>query len=176
MVVVRSVNVWTFTEDRQRLRELIQQRLDAVHHGDYVGPGLALDIHNNRGRVVHPGGLPDVLDVVLNRGYIRHLHRRAVPVSDDERPVVGARKQLVIGAYLIVLVGTIKTTFGLIDIGGYDGTPQVLQVNSERGQPGRISSNPDGGFLPATDAYQAHSRQLRNLRRQARVGQVLNFR
>ncbi len=67
MVVVRSVRTGHFDRSRQRGAQLRQQLLDAVHYGDDVRAGLPLDVHDHGGRLVHPGGLPDVLRAIDTR-------------------------------------------------------------------------------------------------------------
>ena len=140
MVVVRSVRIFTCTEDGSDGRELRQQLLDAVHHGDDVGARLALNVHDHRGSVVHPGGLADVLDVVLDVGHVGQLHRRAVPVGHDQRRVIRAGEQLVVGADLIDLVRAVKAALGLVHVGGHDGAAQVFQVEAVGGHQGGIGA------------------------------------
>ena len=48
----------------QRGRELRQQLFDSIDDRDDVRAGLPLNIQDDRGSLVHPGGLADVLGVV----------------------------------------------------------------------------------------------------------------
>ena len=58
MVVVRSVRISTSMEVGSDARKLRQQVLDAVDHFDDVGAGLALNIDDHRGSIVHPRRQP----------------------------------------------------------------------------------------------------------------------
>ncbi len=72
------------TDFGQRRGQLRQQQLDPIDHGDDVGAGLPLDIHDHGRRAVHPGGLADVFDIVDDVGDIGQLHGSAVLVGDDQ--------------------------------------------------------------------------------------------
>ncbi len=61
IVTVRSVSSLHVDRRRQGRGERGQQLLHAVHHLDHVGARLALDVHDDRGRVVHPRGELGVL-------------------------------------------------------------------------------------------------------------------
>ena len=141
---------------RQRLHELIEQHLDAVHDGNDIGARLALNVHDDGRRVVHPGGLADILDVVLDARHVGQVHRGAVPVGHDQRAVVRTGEQLIVRANLIGLVRAVKTALRLVHVGSHDGVAQVFQVEAVGRHRGRIGANPHGGFLPAADADQAH--------------------
>ena len=67
----------------QRALELGQESLYAVDHGDDVGAGLALNVDDDRGRLIGPGGELVVLYPVDYRRDIGEPHRRAVTVGDD---------------------------------------------------------------------------------------------
>ena len=69
-MIVRSVSTSTETAAGSEALQLRQQRLDAIDDLDDVRPGLPLDVENHRRRVVHPGGLPDVLGVVDDVGHV----------------------------------------------------------------------------------------------------------
>ena len=76
----------------QSILELIQKGFDTVHNGDDVRAGLALNIHDDGGNVVHPGCLTEVFHVVIHRGDIGHLHRGAVPVGHHQWRVISGRE------------------------------------------------------------------------------------
>ena len=97
MVLVRSVSTVTLTDRRQARLDLRQDLLDAVHHRDDVGAGLALHVQQDGGRGVHPAGELDVLRALHHRRDIGEMHRRAVLVGDDDAPVVVGALQLVVG-------------------------------------------------------------------------------
>ena len=64
--------------------------LDAVDDGDDVGAGLALNIQNDGGRFVDPGGLPHVFGAVENSGDVGEPDRAAIAIGNDQRPVAVA--------------------------------------------------------------------------------------
>ena len=66
--------------------------------------------------------------------------------------------------------------FGLIDVGGDDGRAQILQIEAVRGHHRGIGLNPDGRLLSAADADQTDTGQLRDLRREPGVGEILDLR
>ena len=55
---------------------------------DGVGAGLALNIQNDCGRLIHPGGLARVLDAVYDLGDVLNENGRAVAIRDDDVLVV----------------------------------------------------------------------------------------
>ena len=70
-------------------------------------------------------------------------------VGDDERPVLRARQQLVVGADRVRLVGAVEVALGLIDVGGGDRRAQVLQRQPERRQqPSGSTWMRTAGFWP----------------------------
>ncbi len=109
-------------------------------------------------------------------GHIGEPHRRAVAIGDDQRRVIGARKQLIVGADLIRLMRAVEIALGLIHVGGRDGVAQIFQVQSVRRQRRRVGLDAHRRLLAAADAHQSHARQLRNLGRQPRIGQILHLR
>ena len=78
MVVVRSVSSCTSTDAGSAALQLRQQLLDAVDDLDHVGAGLALDVDDDRRRLVRPGREPHVLGVVDHVGDVGQADRRAV--------------------------------------------------------------------------------------------------
>ena len=150
-----------------------QQLFDPIHHLDDIRAGLPLDVHDHRRNLVHPGGLPDVFDVVHHVGDVGEPHRSAVAVGHDEGPVVAGGEQLVVGADLVVLVGAVEIALGLVDIGGDDGAAHVLQVEAIGGQHGGVHLDAHGRLLSAADRDQADAGQLRDLGGQAGIGQIL---
>ena len=153
-----------------------QQFLDSIDHRDDIRSGLPLNVQDDCGSLVHPGGLPGVLGVVEDGGDIGQLDGGAVLVGDDERSVIRAGEQLVVGSNLVRLMSAVEVSLGLIDVGGDDGRAQVLQIEAVGGHRRGVRLNPDSRFLSAADADQADPWQLRNFGRQPRVGQVLDLR
>ena len=77
---------------RQGRGQLRQDTLDPVGHGNDVGAGLALDVDDDCGSGVPPGGLAHILHIVGDGGYIGQAHRRSILEGNDQWGVVGARK------------------------------------------------------------------------------------
>src|ERR1035437_3829452 len=160
----------------QRGLQARHQGLDAVHDGDDVGAGLALNVEDHGGRGVHPRRGLDVLGVVDGAGDIGELDRCAVMKGDDQRQVVLGGQELVVGADGVRLLLAIEVALGLVDVGAGDGGAQVLEGNSIRRERGRIGLYADRRFLAAADTDQTHAGQLGNLLGQTRVGQVFDLR
>ena len=116
IVVVRSVRIATSIDGGQRGAQLRQQRLDAVDDGDDVRAGLALDVQDDGRRLVHPRGLLDVLGVVDDGRHVGEVDGRAVPVGDDERAVLVAREELIVGADRVRLLRAVEGALGLVDV------------------------------------------------------------
>ena len=106
---------------RQGLLNLRQQLLDPVHHLYDIGARLSLDIDNHCRVFVHPGRLPDILGIVNDGCHIGEQDRGAVIISDDQRLILLAGEQLVIGAQYRCLSGTVEAALGQVDIGGLQG-------------------------------------------------------
>ena len=106
----------------------------------------------------------------------RELYGRVISIGDDQRRVVGARKQLVVRADLVCLMRAVEIALGLVHIGGRDRIADILQIQAVGGQGRGISLNPHRRLLPSADAHQSHARQLRDFRREPRIGQVLHLR
>ena len=157
---------------RQGASELGQQRLDAVHDLDDVGAGLPLNVEDHGGRLVHPGRLLHVLRIVDGIGDIGELDGRPVPVGDDQRPILAARKELIVGADDVGLAGAVKAAFGLIDVRRDDGGANIFEGQAVCGKGRRVSMNAHGRPLSAADADEPHARQLGDLLGEPRVGEV----
>ncbi len=162
---------------RQVAGQLRQQQLDAVHHGNDVRARLPLDVHDHGRRLVHPRRLADVLGIVDHIGHVRQLHRRAIAIGDDQRLIVGARQQLIVGADLIRLMRCRRNC----PWPGSRWPPRWRCARSSRFRPYDASAvgirlNPHGRLLAAADAHQSHARQLRDLRRQPRIRQIFHLR
>ena len=103
----------------QRGLQLRQQRLDAVDDLDDVGAGLALDVQDHR-RACRSSRPPAARSRRRRStsATSASVHRRAVAVGDDQRPVVPARQQLVVGADDRGLARPVEAALGLVDVGG----------------------------------------------------------
>ena len=155
--------------------QLRQQLLDAVHHGDDVGARLALDIDDDRGLAVHPGGLLGVFGGIDDRGHVGGAHRGSIAIGHDHRLVIAAGKQLVVGADGVGLAIAVQRALGLVHVGRGQGGAQIFQAQVVGGQLRRIGLNAHRGLLPAGDRNQSHAGNLRNLLRQVGVGRVLDL-
>ena len=150
----------------QSALQLRQQFLDAVHHLDDVGAGLPLNIDDDRRHVVHPCRLLHVLGIVDDVGDVGQMHRRAIPVCHDERPVLRTGEKLIVGGNGERTLRPVEGSLGLIDVGRHDGAAQIFQAQSVGGQRGRVRLHPHGRALSSADAHQPHARQLGNFLRQ----------
>ena len=118
MVVVRSVRTWTWTLAGKAGLQLRQELIDAVDDGDDVGAGLALDVDDDGGLAVHPGGLLRVFGGVDDGGDVGGADGGAVAIGDDDGQVVGAGEKLVVGVDGVGLARAVERALGLVDVGG----------------------------------------------------------
>ena len=160
----------------QRGGELRQQPLDPVDHADDVRARLALDVHDDGGYAVHPRRLLHVLGVVLHVGDVREADGRAVPIGDDQLPVVVAREQLIVGVDRVRLRGALEVALRLVDVRLRDRGAHVFEADLVGGERRRVRLDPHRRLLPAAEAHQADPRELRDLLREAGVGEVLHLR
>ena len=160
---------------RQGALQLGQQLFDAVDDLDDVGARLPLDVDDHRRGVVHPGRQLDVFGAVDGVGQVGELHRRPVDKGDDQRPVLLAGKELVVGPDDRGLAGAVKAALGLVGVGQGNGRAQVFQGQAIGGQGRGVGLNPHRRPLAAADADQAHARELRDLLGQPGVGQVFDL-
>src|SRR5450759_701624 len=159
-----------------RSLQLRQNFLDAIGHADDVGPGLALNIEQNRRRGVNPGRLLHVFSAVNGGGYVRQTYRCAVPVGDDHAVILLAREQLVVGANGERLARTVNHSLGLVHIGGGQRRAHVFEAQLVGSQSRGIGLHANRRLLPAADRNQAHSRKLRDFLRQSRLGHIFDAR
>ena len=155
--------------------QLRHQLLDALDHADGVGAGLALHVQDHRRSLIHPRGLIIVLHAIHDVRHVGQHHRRAVAVGHHNVPVVVAGDQLIVGVDLVILARPIEVPFGGVHAGLRQRRAQVFQVDAVGGQRRRVGLNAHRGLLAAADGYQADAVELRNLRRKARVHQVLDL-
>ncbi len=83
---------------------------------------------------------------------------------------------MIVGSNLVGLMGSIEVSFGLIHVGGNQGGAQILKIYAVGGHRRRVRLNPHGRLLSAAYAHQPNPRQLRHLRRQPGVGEILHSR
>jgi hypothetical protein len=72
-------------------------------------------------------------------------------------------------------VRPVEVAFGGVHAGLRQRRAQIFQVDAV-GREGRgVGLNADGGLLSAADAHSTHAAELRDLRRQARVDEILDL-
>ena len=155
--------------------ELRQQRLDALDYADGVGAGLALDVQNDGGGLVHPRRLLVIFYVVDDFGDVGKHDGRAVAVGDHHVAIVGAADQLIVGIDLVVLARAVEVALGGIHAGLDQRGAQVFEIDAVRGERVRIGADAHGRLLAAADAHQSDAIQLRNLWRQAGIDQIFDL-
>ena len=93
-----------------------QQRLNRIDHPDDVGPGLPLNIQDDRRVRVDPGGQLGVFRAVDDSGDVRDAHRRAIAVGNDDRLVLRAGLKLVVVVNGPGLIRPVEVALGLVDV------------------------------------------------------------
>jgi hypothetical protein len=161
---------------RQGGLQLRQLLLDAVDDLDDVGARLALHVEDDRRHGVAPGRELDVLGAVLHLGDVGEPHRRAVLIGDDEVAIGGGRLQLVVGVDRVGARRPVEIALRRVDVGGADGGAQIVEIEPIGGERPRIGLDAHRRALPAADADEADAGQLRDLLREARVGEILDLR
>ena len=93
MVSVRSVRMAILTEGGTVARSCGQQRFDAVGGLDDVGAGLALDVQDHGGLVVHPASQTDILNIIHHLADVAQPHRRSLLVSNNDIARIRPRRR-----------------------------------------------------------------------------------
>ena len=120
---------------------------DALHHLDDVGPGLALDIEDDRRGGADPGGQLGVFRRVLHRGHIGQPDRGAVAIGDDQAAVLLRGHELVVVVDGIGAGGAVEAAFCRIHISITDCGPEVVDIEPVGGEGPGI--DPDAHRLPS---------------------------
>ena len=149
--------------------------MDAVDDGDDVGAGLALNIDDDGRLTVHPGGLLRVLSGIDHVGDVGGADRRAVAISDDDREVVGAGEQLVVGVDGVGLAAAVQRALGLVDVGGGEGGAEVFKAEVVGGKLRGVGLDADGGLLSAGDGDETDAGDLGDLLGEVGIGGVFNL-
>ena len=155
--------------------ELREKFLYAVDHGNDVCARLPLNIENDGGILIGPRRLLAVFHAVDDVRDIAEADRRAIAVSNDERAITIARKQLVVGANGKRLMQAVKSAFGHVHVGLAESGAQVLKTQPVGSERRGIRLNTNGGALAAADADQPHAGKLRNFLGEGSVCQVFHF-
>ena len=109
--------------------DLRQKLFDAVNDLDDVRAGLALDVDDDRRRLVHPRRELRVFHVVNHVRHVGQNHRRAILIRDDERAVILAGEKLIVGVDFISLLRPVKISLRLIDAGLLQRGAHVFEVD-----------------------------------------------
>ncbi len=160
----------------QRCLELRQQLLDPVDDLDHVGAGLALYVDDDRRQLVRPGGKAGVFGAVDDVGNVGETDRRAIPVSDDHAAVFVGALELVVGVDRRGPRRPVEAALGLIGVGIADRGAHIVQRKAVGRQRGRIGLDAHRRPLSSAQGNQPHPRQLRQLGREPRIGQVFDLR
>ena len=141
-----------------------------------LAPGCRWMLTITAGVCVHPGRLLDVLRRRRSRwrrrtaSPARRCGRRS-PAADSRWPSAADRWR----RWCRPAAGRRSCPWPGSTFAAATRGAQVLQVEAVGGTARRIGLDAHGGLLAAADAHQADARQLRNLLRQARVGQILDL-
>ena len=134
--------------------------LDAIDHFDHVRARLALDVENDRGRVVGPRGQARVLRAVDDVGDVRDADWRAVLVGDDQVAIFVGRLELIVRVDRRRPARSIEAALRLIDIRAGDRHPQVFHAETIGGESARIDLYAHGRTLAAAGAHETDAGQL----------------
>ena len=104
------------------------------------------------------------------------MYGRVVAIGDDERPVILARKELVVRADDIGLTRAVEAALCLVDIRGGDGDAHVFKRQAVGCQGRGIGMNADRRPLAAGEAHEPDAGQLGNFLREPRVRHVFDLR
>ena len=175
IVTVRSVSTETSTAAGREACSCGSSRLMRSTTAITLAPGCRWMFRMTAGRAVHPGRLAHVLGVVDHVGHVVEGDRGAVAVRDDQRLVVPAREELVVGPDDRRLARPVEAALGLVDVGGRHRGAQILQGEAVRRERGRVGLHPHRGPLPAADADEPDAGKLGDLLGEPRIGQVLDL-
>ena len=103
------------------------------------------------------------------------MNRRVVAVRHDQRLVVAAREELIVGANRIGLMRTIEVALRLVHVRLGNGGADVLERQPERREQRGIDLDTDRRLLPAADVDEPDAAELRDLLREPRVGEVFDL-
>ena len=137
---------------------------------------MALNVDDDRRRVVRPRRESRVFHAVDDIGDVGNANRRAVLVRDDQALVLVGRFELVVGIDRRRACRPVEAPLRLIDIRAGDRSAQVVEAQAVRSQRARIHLHTDGGSLAATGADQAHAGKLRDLLCDPRVDEIEDLR
>jgi hypothetical protein len=125
---------------------------------------------------VDPAGKIGVLGALFDVGDIGEAHRAAILVGDDDALVGVGALDLVVGIERPGARRPVERALGRIDVGVGDGRAQIVDIETIGGEREHVGDHAHRGPLPAADADESHAFELRDLLRQARIGQILELR
>ena len=109
-------------------------------------------------------------------GDIGQKDRIAVLVGDDDVLVVVGVLDLVVGVDRVGARRAVEAAFRRVGIGVGDRRAQIVDVEAVGGERLQIGLDAHGRALSAIDGDEADAGELRNLLRDARVGEVFDLR
>ena len=139
-------------------------------------PGCRWMLRITAGVVVHPGRLLHVLDAVDHVGDVGQRTGAPLLIGDDQRLIVVAGQQLVVGADRVGLLRAVEVALGLVDVGAARA-PCAGPRGSGRSDASAVGLTwtRTAGFCPPLMLTSPTPEQLRDLLRQPRVGEVLDL-
>ena len=155
--------------------ELPEKLFHAVHDGDDVCAGLALNIENDGGILVGPGSLPGIFHAIDNRGDVGQPHRSAIAVGDDERAVTVTGNKLIVRADGVGLMQAVEGALGHVDVGLAQRGAQILETQTVRSQRRGIGLDAHGRALSTADTDETNTGELRNFLGEGGVGEIFDF-
>ena len=114
---------------RDRGLELRQDRFDAIDRVDDVGTRLFVKKDQNRRLAVRKPLIAQIFDPVAHFPDIGQPHRRAVAISDHQRPVIGGVVRLVVGVDLEPAVVLFDGALRTVGVGRGERGAHVFQAD-----------------------------------------------
>ena len=135
--------------DRGRQRRLQTRKhiLDAVDNADDVRSRLPLDVENDGGRRVHPGGQLVVFRSVDHLSYVGKTNGPAIAVGNDERTIGISGQELIVIADRERLARAIQGSLRLIDVRLREGRAEILETQTIGSECRGVHANPYRGLL-----------------------------
>ena len=152
-----------------------QQIVNPVDHVDHVGSGLALHVHDQGRRRVHPAAEFGVFRARDQRSDIAQPHRRPVLIGDNHTAVILGVADLVVGIDRISAARAVERALRPVLVGVVDGGAQVVEIQAVGGHGARVHHDPNRRALAAADADDAHTFELRDFLGDARIRKILHL-
>ena len=133
--------------------ECRQHGFDLVDNFHGIRTRLAIDRQLNAAYAVVPGGRFVILHAVHDMTDIGEAHGRAIAIGDDQRGIVGSRKELPGGLYVHRLVRSPQRACGQTDVALGERLLHFVYADLPRGHRLGIDLHAHGVFLAAKDLY-----------------------